>query len=479
MLTFDQRGPENRLGLAMSLCALRFVGFVPDDIASVPDEALVFVAGQVDAAPHELLAYGGRAQTRSDHVQLALNHLDWRRADDHDRERLAVWLSERAVEHDSPAALIDLAGEHLRARRVLRPPVDTLTRMIATARADAHRRIEQLLADELADGRRGELDSLLDGGAGQSSDLADMRRRASRAGVKELLGQVRHYRRLVELGATRIDVSALAPARRRTLESMGRRMTAQQLRRLEPARRHPLMLVLLHALVIERGDELLDLFDKLLRLTDGRARRRVEEQRRRTARQRDELAFLGRRLSVILLECAATGELPIERARTEIGLERLQAAAGIAPEDLPPIDLQQLDQVRSSYSYLRPAMHAVLDAVELTGATSADDELLAVLKRLRHARGRFVDERVELLPKAWRTWVVDDAGRVQRTRLELGLVVCRARCAARRAAVSPDRSPLRRPGRLPHARRTLARRTPRARRHLRSDPRRRRAPTRA
>jgi len=62
------------------------------------------------------------------------------------------------------------------------------------------------------------------------------------------------------------------------------------------------MLVLLHALVIERGDELLDLFDKLLRLTDGRARRRVEEQRRRTTRQRDELAFLGRRLSVILLD---------------------------------------------------------------------------------------------------------------------------------------------------------------------------------
>ena len=73
-------------------------------------------------------------------------------------------------------------------------------------------------------------------------------------------------------------------------------MTAQQIRRLEPARRHDLMLVLLHALVIERGDELLDLFDKLLRLSDGRARCRVDEQRRRTARQRDELAGLGRQL---------------------------------------------------------------------------------------------------------------------------------------------------------------------------------------
>jgi hypothetical protein len=54
VLIFDQRGPGNRLGLAVSLSALRFLGFVPDDIASVPDEAQVFVAGQVDAAPHEL-----------------------------------------------------------------------------------------------------------------------------------------------------------------------------------------------------------------------------------------------------------------------------------------------------------------------------------------------------------------------------------------------------------------------------------------
>ncbi len=38
VLIFDQRGPENRLGLGVSLCALRFLGFVPDDIASVPDE---------------------------------------------------------------------------------------------------------------------------------------------------------------------------------------------------------------------------------------------------------------------------------------------------------------------------------------------------------------------------------------------------------------------------------------------------------
>jgi hypothetical protein len=144
-----------------------------------------------------------------------------------------------------------LAGEHLRARRVLRPPIDALARMIATARADAHREVERLVAGQLPAARRDELDALLDGG-GERSELAGLRRRAARIGVRELLAQVDRYRRLLGLGADRIDIEALPPARRRALESLGRRMTAQQLRRLEPCRRHPLLLVLLQALVVER-----------------------------------------------------------------------------------------------------------------------------------------------------------------------------------------------------------------------------------
>jgi hypothetical protein len=87
----------------------------------------------------------------------------------------------------------------------------------------------------LAPERRRQLDTLLDAVDGQTSSVAELRRRATRSGVKELLGQVAQYRRLVALGAAEIDVTALPPARRRALEELGRRMTAQQLRRLEPA----------------------------------------------------------------------------------------------------------------------------------------------------------------------------------------------------------------------------------------------------
>lgn len=39
--------PHNRLGYALQLCALRFMGFVPDDLSSTPPEAVAFVARQL------------------------------------------------------------------------------------------------------------------------------------------------------------------------------------------------------------------------------------------------------------------------------------------------------------------------------------------------------------------------------------------------------------------------------------------------
>jgi hypothetical protein len=42
--------PHNRLGYALQLCALRFMGFVPDDLSSTPPEAVAFVARQLAVA---------------------------------------------------------------------------------------------------------------------------------------------------------------------------------------------------------------------------------------------------------------------------------------------------------------------------------------------------------------------------------------------------------------------------------------------
>src|SRR5262245_17777613 len=92
------REPHNRLGYALQLCTLRFMGFVPDDLGSVPPDAVSFVADQLAIEPHVLAAYGGRAQTRQDHLLAAQTHLGYRKVDQDDLHALAAWLLERALE---------------------------------------------------------------------------------------------------------------------------------------------------------------------------------------------------------------------------------------------------------------------------------------------------------------------------------------------------------------------------------------------
>lgn len=214
-LVFAQRGAPNRLGLAVQLCALRFLGFVPQDLAGLPSGALEFLAGQVDAAAHELLEYGARPRSRVDHLARVREHLGYQTLDGAAAATLEAWLGERAVEHDAPAVLLALTTEHLHARKIIRPSLDRLLRLIATARAAAHTRIEAAVADQLAPARRAELDGLLIAPAGGRSELALLKERAGRVGVAELRRQVQRYRRLLELGADRIDLGSLAPARRR------------------------------------------------------------------------------------------------------------------------------------------------------------------------------------------------------------------------------------------------------------------------
>jgi Domain of unknown function (DUF4158) len=72
--------PANRLGFALQLGALRFLGFCPDDLSTAPEAVVAFVARQLDVAPGELGRYGRRGQTRTEHLRLIRRYLGFRKA---------------------------------------------------------------------------------------------------------------------------------------------------------------------------------------------------------------------------------------------------------------------------------------------------------------------------------------------------------------------------------------------------------------
>ncbi len=56
------RGPADRLGLAVALCTLSWLGFVPDRLTTAPPVAVARLAEQLRVDPVEIGSYGRRAK---------------------------------------------------------------------------------------------------------------------------------------------------------------------------------------------------------------------------------------------------------------------------------------------------------------------------------------------------------------------------------------------------------------------------------
>jgi len=158
-----RHGDSNRLGWALQLCALRMLGFCPDDVTTAPAIAVHFVARQLDTDPGVLGGYGERAQTRTDHVKQVKAYLGFRSATPDDLERLGKWLAAEALVQDRPILLFHLACARLYELRLVRPGLTVIERsMVGVAREAARQETARRVAPLLTAERCDRLDGLLE-----------------------------------------------------------------------------------------------------------------------------------------------------------------------------------------------------------------------------------------------------------------------------------------------------------------------------
>ena len=102
----SHRGAGERIGLAVQLAALRFLGFVPVELSDTPREVARHVAKQIGVAAATFTRYAREVdgRTRRRHVAAVVEHAGWRTCGQREWSALARWLTERALEHDTPTS---------------------------------------------------------------------------------------------------------------------------------------------------------------------------------------------------------------------------------------------------------------------------------------------------------------------------------------------------------------------------------------
>lgn len=410
-----QRSDSSRLGFALQICALRYMGFVPTDLKSIPPRVLRYVAEQLDISTDALLKY--KARTRKEHLPVSRNYTGFRRATKLDVLGLEKWLLERALEHDQPTVIFKQACDYLKQQQILRLGTDRLARLVSTARAQAQEVTYRVLQPLLNEERRTFLNALLEVDETlKRTDLSWLQKTPTSNNLGQILETLDKIDFLKQAGVEDWDLGAVNPNRVKWLAKLGGRSTNQYLQRANEVKRYPVLICFLKQSLYDFTDALIEMFDQRLWELYSDAKREFKEDRLKATRSINKKLMTFRDLGQILLDREIEDKTVRKTAFEQIEPEELQIVLGETENLIRPEQDAYVDYFCKKYLAIRRFSSRFLSTLQFHNHVEGEEHgLLEALDLIRdiHAGNRRqlpADASTDFVPSGWHAYVHDEDG---------------------------------------------------------------------
>lgn len=369
----QRRRAANKLGCALQLGTLRFLGTFLAEPTQVPAVVVQTLATQLGVDPAEIAGYRKRPNTWHEHQPRILAYLGYQPYDARQSFRLTRWLYAQVLTSTvRPSVLVDLATAHLVAQRVVLPGVTVLARLIARVRERTGRHLYRQLYTRLTEPQRVALEALLTVPVGERlTQLELLRTPPTRVSAPALVAALHRVDQIRALGVSAVPVADLPEARLARLARHAQLAWAQTLVRMGEERRLATLLVFIQALERTATDDLLDLFDNLLTSLALRGETKRRRERLRSLKDLDQAALVLQQAVQLLLDDAIPAEGLRQQVLGTIGEERLRAAAATVQELASPADDPLAEALSSSYASVRRFLPALLAGITFEGTPAA------------------------------------------------------------------------------------------------------------
>jgi hypothetical protein len=159
----EKRGDHNRLGFALQLTTVRFLGTFLDNPTSVPAAVLQTLGKQLTINAAESLADYAQAKQRFEHAERIRIDYGYRAFNQPAVGfRLSRWLYAQCwTGTERPSVLFDRATTWMLAQRVLLPGASVLERFVARLRDRVEARLWKLLGRDITEAQQSRLEALL------------------------------------------------------------------------------------------------------------------------------------------------------------------------------------------------------------------------------------------------------------------------------------------------------------------------------
>lgn len=415
-----RRGDQNRLGFALQLTTVRYLGTFLDDLANVPGNVLKALSRQLALPGRETLRDYRQSEIRWDHAAEIRDYFGYRDfADSSVAFRLSRWLYALCwTGTDRPGLLFERVRDWLLAHKVLLPGWSVLERFVARLRSRVESRVWRLLIAGIPDEQRCRIESLLVTPVDERNSLLDkLRRGPTVVSGPALVGALERLQAVRAIGIAWPSAGHVPPARIASLARFANAAKVTAINRLSPDRRLATLVAFLRCLEATALDDALEILDMLLHGLFEKAKKADKKARLRTLKDLDASA------RTLATACRTVIDLSLPEAtlRTEvfarIPREEIERAIdNVRTMTRPPDDVYFQELVKRFRS-VRRFLPALLTHVQFN-ANPAGQAVLAGYEWLRgclaHQATNSVDAPMEAVTQPWQPYVVDPDGKFDR-----------------------------------------------------------------
>jgi TnpA family transposase len=408
------RGDHNRLGFALQLTTVRFLGTFLPDPTKVPPGVLHLIARQLGVTNIGCLEnYLNRKTTRYTHsaeIQQCYGYHDFNSPPW--KFRLSRLLYSRAwISNESPSLMFDFATSWLIQHKVLLPGATTLSRLISEIRERAANLLWQRLSSLPTDEQKAKLETILQVPDGMRVSRFDRYRKGPvRISSPAFNEAVERYQELQAFGLQELDFSHIPPVRLRSLARHAGVISMHKIARMPDNKRVAMLVAFVKAFEISALDDALDVLDLLITNIAGEAKKIGQKKRLRTLKDLDKSALaLAEVCALILSEETGSNQLR-ETIFTLFPKAQLAKSVAIVNDLARPSDDRFHDEMVAQYGRVRRFLPQLLNNIEFKAAPAGATTIAAMnyLAQLGVSRKQTLENPpLDIITNPWKRLVLD------------------------------------------------------------------------
>ncbi len=418
-LTNKCRGDYNRLGFALQLTTVRFLGTFLSDPTQVPRSVLQFVALQLALTNVDSLGnYMNRRATRLAHRADIQSHYGYQDFNTPPwRFRLSRFLYSRAwISNERPSLMFDMGTAWLIQHKVLLPGATTLQRLIIEIRERASNQLWRRLALLPTPKQKAALDTLVVVPEDQQVSPFDRYRKGPvTISGPAFIGAVERYSELRAFGLQELDCSRVPPVRFKAIARQAGILSQWQIARMPDDKRIGTLVAFVKAFEINALDDALDVLDLLITDIAGQAKRLGKEKRWRTLKDLDRSALTLAQVCALVLNEAMDDDQLRAAIYACVPKQQLEQSVATVNELARPPEDHFHEEMVEQYGRVRLFLQTLLNNIRFESAPAGASTMDALnyLTELGPTRKQTLDDApLEIISKPWRPLVFDKQGRV-------------------------------------------------------------------